>query len=112
MTRAGNMFTTHTAVPAEFDRSPDLIRKYLTHYAVDELKITTDDLLARGRQSPDDPSEPLNTAYLAMRGSGEVSGVSKLHGQVSRQIFQPLFSRWLEDEVPVGSVTNGVHVPT
>ncbi|WP_263384832.1 alpha-glucan family phosphorylase [Granulicella arctica] len=113
VTRAGNIFTTHTAVPAGFDRfAPDLIRKYLTHYAVDELKISTDDLFALGRQSPGDSSEPLNMAYLAMRGSGEVNGVSKLHGQVSRQIFQPLFPRWPEDEVPVGSVTNGVHVPT
>ncbi len=112
-TRAGNIFTTHTAVPAGFDRfAPDLIRKYLTHYAVDELGISTDDLLALGRQSASDSSEPLNMAYLAMRGSGEVNGVSKLHGQVSRQIFQPLFPRWPEDEVPVGSVTNGVHVPT
>jgi starch phosphorylase len=51
-------------------------------------------------------------AYLAMRGSGRVNGVSKLHGQVSRHIFSPLFPRWPEWEVPVGSVTNGVHVPT
>ena len=51
-------------------------------------------------------------AYLAMRGSGRINGVSKLHGQVSRHIFQPLFPRWPEQEVPIGSVTNGVHVPT
>ena len=113
VTRAGNVFTTHTAVPAGFDRfGPDLIRKYLTHYAQDELGITPDALLALGRQMPEDPSEPLNMAYLAMRGSGQINGVSKLHGQVSRQIFQPLFPRWPEGQVPVGSVTNGVHVPT
>jgi starch phosphorylase len=51
-------------------------------------------------------------AYLALRGSGQVSGVSKLHGEVSRRIFQPLFPRWPQVEVPVGSVTNGIHVPT
>jgi len=51
-------------------------------------------------------------AYLAVRGSGQVNGVSKLHGQVSRNIFQPLFTRWPQDEVPIGSVTNGIHVPT
>ena len=51
-------------------------------------------------------------AYLAMRGSGAVNGVSRLHGEVSRRIFQPLFPRWPEREVPVGHVTNGVHVPT
>ena len=51
-------------------------------------------------------------AYLAIRGSGQINGVSKLHGQVSRHIFQPLFPRWPEQEVPIGSVTNGIHVPT
>ena len=51
-------------------------------------------------------------AYLAIRGSGAVNGVSRLHGQVSRRLFQPLFPRWPEDEVPVGYVTNGVHMPT
>jgi starch phosphorylase len=69
-------------------------------------------LLAFGRQDADDDSEPFNMAYLALRGSGQVSGVSKLHGQVSRAIFQPLFPRWPQEEVPVGSVTNGIHVPT
>ena len=51
-------------------------------------------------------------AYLAMRGSGAVNGVSRLHGQVSRHIFLPLFPRWPEAEIPVGHVTNGVHVPS
>ncbi len=51
-------------------------------------------------------------AYLALRGSGQVNGVSKLHGEVSRQIFGPLFPRWPRAEVPIGSVTNGIHVPT
>jgi starch phosphorylase len=51
-------------------------------------------------------------AYLAVRGSGQINGVSKLHGKVSREIFQPLFPRWPREEVPIGSVTNGIHVPT
>ena len=51
-------------------------------------------------------------AYLAMRGSMLTFGVSRLHGQVSRHIFQPLFPRWPEAEVPIGHVTNGVHVPS
>jgi starch phosphorylase len=112
-TRAGNMFTTHTAVPAGFDRfDPELVGRYLGHYATDELTIPMKSLLAFGRQNADDESEPFNMAYLALRGSGQVSGVSKLHGQVSREIFQPLFPRWPQDEVPIGSVTNGIHVPT
>ena len=107
------MFTTHTAVPAGFDRfAPELCWKYLGHYAKDELAISMEELLALGRQNRSDASEYFNMAYLALRGSGQVSGVSKLHGEVSRQIFQPLFPRWPEAEVPVGSVTNGIHVPT
>jgi starch phosphorylase len=113
ITRAGNLFTTHTAVPAGFDRfDAELCRKYLGHYAQDELAISMDTLLALGRQNAEDASEPFNMAYLALRGSGQVSGVSKLHGEVSRQIFQPLFPRWPQAEVPVGYVTNGIHVPT
>lgn len=113
ITRAGNLFTTHTAVPAGFDRFDQaLCWKYLGHYAKDELAISMQELLALGRQNAEDASEPFNMAYLALRGSGQVSGVSKLHGEVSRQIFQPLFPRWPQAEVPVGSVTNGIHVPT
>ena len=113
ITRAGNVFTTHTAVSAGFDRfDPALIRTYLNHYAVDELAISVDDLLAMGRQNSEDTSEPFNMAFLAVRGSGQINGVSKLHGKVSKQIFQPLFPRWPGEEVPIGSVTNGIHVPT
>ena len=71
-----------------------------------------DDLLALGRVDPGDASEPFNMAYLAVRGSGYVNGVSRLHGQVSREIFRPLFPGWPTHEVPVGHVTNGVHMPT
>ena len=56
--------------------------------------------------------EHFNMAYLAVRGSGQINGVSQLHGQVSRHIFEPLFPGWPEQEVPIGSVTNGIHVPT
>ncbi len=70
------------------------------------------DLLALGRRNPEDASEPFNMAYLAIHGSGAVNGVSRLHGCVSRHIFAPLFPRWPEEEVPVGHVTNGVHMPS
>jgi starch phosphorylase len=113
VTRAGNLFTTHTAVAAGFDRfSPALIEQYLGRYAEQRLGITLQGLLALGRQNPDDPSESFNMAYLAIRGSGSVNGVSRLHGKVSRSLFQPLFPRWPADEVPIGHVTNGVHMPT
>jgi starch phosphorylase len=113
VTRAGNLFTTHTAVPAGFDRfAPGLIEQYLGGYAEQKLGMSLHDLLALGRSNPNDSSEPFNMAYLALRGSGAVNGVSRLHGQVSRHIFLPLFPHWPEDEVPVGHVTNGIHVPT
>ena len=113
VTRAGNLFTTHTAVAAGFDRfAPALIEQYLGRYAEQKLGITLHDLLALGRQNPNDASESFNMAYLAIRGSGAVNGVSRLHGKVSRHIFEPLFPHWPEDEVPVGHVTNGVHMPT
>ena len=113
VTRAGNLFTTHTAVPAGFDRfEPALIAQYLTGYAEQGLRISIDDLLALGRRDARDRSEPFNMAYLAMRGSGAVNGVSRLHGEVSRHLFAPLFARWPQEEIPVGHVTNGVHTPT
>ena len=113
ITRAGNVFTTHTAVDAGFDRfSPELIRQYLPFYAQEILSISVNDLLALGRRNPDDESEPFNMAYLAIRGSGSINGVSRLHGQVSRRLFQPLFPHFPAAEVPIGHVTNGIHVPT
>lgn len=112
-TRAGNLFTTHTAVPAGFDRfAPSLVEQYLGRYAKQELGVPLDDLLALGRENPHDRGEAFNMAYLALRGSGAVNGVSRLHGAVSRRLFGPLFPRRPEHEVPIGHVTNGIHVPT
>jgi starch phosphorylase len=113
VTRIGNVFTTHTAVAAGFDRfHPDLVRRYLGAYSVQKLGLPVEGLLALGRQDAKAPAEAFNMAYLALRGSGSVNGVSRLHGEVSRRIFRPLFPRWPEDEVPIGHVTNGVHMPT
>jgi glycogen phosphorylase len=112
-TRAGNLFTTHTAVAAGFDLfAPALVEQYLGRYAQEYLGISVGELLALGRLDPGDAGEPFNMAYLAARGSGGINGVSRLHGRVSRHIFSPLFPRWPEADVPVGHVTNGVHTPT
>ena len=111
-TRSANVFTTHTPVEAGFDRFPPyMIEHYLASYA-NELGIGLDGLFALGRKNPSDQEEPLNMAYLAIRGSGTVNAVSRLHGEVSRNIFQPLFPRIPQHEVPVTHVTNGVHVPS
>ncbi len=111
-TRAGNLFTTHTPVEAGFDRfSPQLVRQYFQSMAT-ELGIEMNSLLALGRTHADDDGEPFNMAYLALHGVGASNAVSRLHGEVSRSIFSPLFPRWPQAEVPVGYVTNGVHVPS
>jgi starch phosphorylase len=113
VTRAGNLFTTHTPVEAGFDRfSEDMMRPFFSWYARERIQIPFQDLMALGRRNPSDPNEPFNMAHLAIRGSGAVNGVSKLHGEVSRELFEPLFPRWPAEEVPVRYVTNGVHMPT
>jgi glycogen phosphorylase len=113
VTRAGNLFTTHTPVPAGFDRfTPALMERYVKFYAEHLLGIGFNDLMALGRRDPADSAEPFNMAYLAVRGSGAISAVSRLHGDVSRGIFQDLFARWPQAEVPIGYVTNGVHTPS
>jgi starch phosphorylase len=111
-TRAGNVFTTHTPLAAGHDRfAPALLGRY-TAWAQQTFGIEPRAILALGRENPGDDSEPFNMSYLALRGSLLVNGVSRLHGCVSRRIFQPLFPRWPQQEVPVSHITNGVHVPS
>jgi starch phosphorylase len=110
-TRAGNLFTTHTPVEAGFDRfAPDLVAAHLGAYVREELGLSLASFLALGRARPEDDREPLSMAWLATRASGALNGVSRRHGEVSRRLFQVLFPRWPEADVPVGYVTNGVHV--
>ncbi len=111
-TRAGNLFTTHTPVEAGFDRfAPALFAAYFSGYAL-RLGIGLDQLMALGRPPQGGADEPFNMSYLAIRLSGAVNAVSRLHAQVSRRIFQPLFPRWHAHAIAVGSVTNGVHAAT
>ena len=113
VTRAGNVFTTHTAVPAGFDCfTPQQIEHCLAGYAESRLGISRERLLALGRRNANDADEPFNMAYLAIRGSAALNAVSRLHRDVSRRLFAPLFPRRPLPEVPVGYVTNGVHTPT
>jgi len=111
-TRAGNVFTTHTPVEAAFDRfDPALVLKYADP-VIRETGLAPEQFLALGRKNPHDPTEPFNMAYLAMRGSCHANGVARLHGRVSRSLFRELFPGCPVAEVPIGHVTNGVHVPT
>ncbi|HLP66672.1 MAG TPA: alpha-glucan family phosphorylase [Rhizobium sp.] len=112
-TRAGNLFTTHTAVAEGVDRfPPEMIVRLFRHYAERKLGLSLDEFLALGRSDPQNAAEPFNMAYLAVRASGAVNAVSALHEDVSKVLLQPLFPRWPASEVPVGHVTNGIHVPT
>ena len=113
ITRAGNLFTTHTAVAAGFDHfEPSLMWNFFGDYAKQILHIEFDELMSLGRTNGFDHDESFNMAGLAIRGSGAVNGVSRLHGEVSRGLFASLFPRWPIAEVPVGWVTNGVHMPS
>ena len=115
VTRAGNVFTTHTPVDAAFDRfGLDTVASFTPYFRdyVAALGIGVSDLLSLGRQNPADLAEPFTPAYLAIRGSTHVNAVSRSHGEVSRRLFRGLFPRWPEREVPITHVTNGVHVPS
>ena len=111
-TRAGNVFTTHTPVAAGFDRfDVSLLEKYGRQYA-DLLGVEREALIGLGREHPADAGEPFNMACLALRNCARHNGVSRLHGKVSRSMFKGLYPGWPLAEVPIGHVTNGVHVPS
>ena len=109
---AGNLFTTHTPVPAGFDLFPnELMHRYFEAYAND-VDLSWEEMMGRGQVRQGDPNEKFNMAVLAFRHARYVNGVSKLHGEVSRQMVQPSCPGFPLDEVPVGSVTNGIHTRT
>ena len=111
-TRAGNLFTTHTPVEAGFDRfSPELVRRYLGPWAR-QADLDIEALLRLGNFSDASGHPTFNMAVLATRGCLAVNAVSQLHGRVSRKLFSELYPRWPLAEIPVGHVTNGVHVPS
>jgi len=108
-TRAANIFTTHTPVPAGIDRFPrPLMERYFSSLAT-ECGIKMDELMALGHEPGDAPDAPFNMAVMGMRLAGRANAVAKLHGAVSRRMFSSLWPGVPEDEVPVTSVTNGVH---
>jgi len=110
--RSSALFTTHTPVPAGHDRfSEDLLRIYIGHYP-ERLHITWEELMAMGKVNPEEPGEMFSMSVLGIKTSHEVNGVSKLHGEVSRDMFKNLFEGYFTDELHINHVTNGVHYPT
>lgn len=110
--RSGTVFTTHTPVPAGIDQfGRPLMERYFTSWAK-EAGVDFDDLMALGH-FPDVAEEaPFNMAVMGMRLSGMANGVAKLHGATSRAMFRSLWPGVPVDEVPITSVTNGVHPRT
>ena len=112
LTSAGNIFTTHTPVPAGIDIfPPDVMEKYFRAYA-ESLSMDWGDFLGLGRVHPRHGDEPFNMAVLALRLSSAANGVSKLHGEISRKMWRPMWPEAPERDIPIDSVTNGVHFPT
>jgi len=109
---AGTVFTTHTPVIAGNDYfSPALVRKYFSDYSR-ELGLGTEQFLGLGRQDPQNQGEDFCMTVLALRMTGLSNGVSQLHGKVSRGMWQKVWPGIPESEVPITSITNGVHAPT
>jgi starch phosphorylase len=110
--RGGALFTTHTPVPAGIDRFPrELIERYFSAWA-GEVGITLDQLMALGHRPGEDPDERFNMAVMGLRLAGRANGVAKLHGEVSREMFNDLWPDVPVEETPITSVTNGVHAHT
>ncbi len=110
--RAGSIFTTHTPVPAGIDRFPrELIEKYFSGWCA-ECGVTVDDLMALGYREEEPPDHRFNMAVMGLRLAARANGVAALHGAVSRQMFAALWPDVPVDEVPITSVTNGVHADT
>jgi starch phosphorylase len=105
--RAGTVFTTHTPVAAGHDKfSPELMERYFGQFR-GELGLDKREFLALGRNGPEDDGEPFNMTHLALRLSSRSNGVSVLHGEVSRQMWNPAWPGFLTEE---DSITNGIHI--
>ena len=110
--RSSSLFTTHTPVPAGHDTfSEDILRTYIPHYA-NRLNISWDEFMDLGRFQKGKSSEKFSMSVLAANLSQEMNGVSKIHGRVSREMFSGLYPSYFPEELFIGHVTNGVHLPT
>jgi starch phosphorylase len=105
-------FTTHTPVAAGHDRFPAGLVEENLGKVRESLHLSYDDFLGLGRVYPGDPNEPFCMTVLALKLSRHANGVSAIHGGVSRRMWQPLYPNKTEDEVPIGHITNGVHLPS
>jgi starch phosphorylase len=109
---AGNVFTTHTPVPAGFDVfTPQILERYMGK-SVAATGLDFPAFVRQGRIDAENPNEGFNMAVLAMENANHVNGVAKLHAAVTREMFARRWPNFPEDEVPVSAVTNGIHTMT
>ncbi len=107
--RSSTLFTTHTPVPAGHDAFPEeMIMSYMGHYP-ERLKITWEEFIQLGKMNPGDKTEKFSMSHLAANIAQQMNGVSYLHGEVSKQMFQHMWDGYFPEELHVGYVTNGVH---
>ncbi len=112
LVRASTLFTTHTPVPAGHDRfEEDILRIFIPYYA-ERLRLSWDDFVGLGRVNVNDKSEKFSMSVLAAKLSLNMNGVSKIHGAVSRKMFQDLYPGYYPEELHISHVTNGVHLPS
>jgi starch phosphorylase len=112
LVRMTNVFTTHTPVPAGIDTfDPGLMHPYFDEFAR-KMGITFEVLMGFGRQDPRDRKEHFSMAVLALRLSNWNNAVSRLHGKVSRKMWQRIWPDLLEADLPITHITNGVHIPS
>ncbi|MBI3415766.1 MAG: alpha-glucan family phosphorylase [Verrucomicrobia bacterium] len=109
-TKAECIFTTHTPVEAGHDRFSSELMGYAAQKFCKQLKLSAAELMALGRVKPDDDNEPFCMTVLALKASRAANGVSELHGRVSREMWQCLYPGTPVDQVPIGHVTNGIHL--
>ncbi len=109
---AAIVFTTHTPVPAGNDFfTPELMMKYFSRY-FRELSLTPKEFLGLGRENPNNDQEAFCMTVLALRIAGKTNGVSKLHGRVSRALWRQVWRLIPAENIPITSITNGVHGPS
>src|SRR5262249_37079822 len=107
---AGDVFTTHTPVPAGNDRfPPHLIEHYLGWY-LSSFKVGMKEMLALGRENPQDNNEFFCMTVLALKLANVSNGVSRLHGKVSRKMWRNLWPDLPEAELPIQAIVNGIHL--
>lgn len=112
LVKASSLFTTHTPVPAGHDAfSEDLMRIYFSNYP-DRYNITWNSFMALGRKHVIYVNDKFSMSILACHLSQEINGVSRIHGRVSREMFEDLYEGHFANELHIGYVTNGVHYPT